>query len=141
PSGTELLVAPDNGGFWQSAEVNGVLFLANAEQIWKTDGTSAGTTLVKQLTGYPDSPDPADLTAAGGYLYFTAGSYFNHSRGLWRTDGTEAGTVLLKTFNYQSDWPAQLTALGGTLYFVAEDTAHIPQLWKSDGTVGGTAMV
>ena len=34
-----------------------------------------------------------------------------------------------------------LTPLGGTLYFKADDGAHGDELWKSDGTRSGTAMV
>ena len=31
--------------------------------------------------------------------------------------------------------------VGGTLYFSANDGVHGTQLWKSDGTAGGTVMV
>ena len=36
---------------------------------------------------------------------------------------------------------SNLTVLNGTLYFNANDGIHGPQLWKSDGTAAGTAML
>ncbi len=37
--------------------------------------------------------------------------------------------------------PTELTALGNTLFFLHEDAASGKELWKSDGTSGGTVMV
>ena len=37
--------------------------------------------------------------------------------------------------------PTQLTAVDGTLFFVAQDEEHGAELWKSDGTAAGTALV
>ena len=40
-----------------------------------------------------------------------------------------------------SSWPYSLTAVGNTLYFAATDGINGIELWKSDGTDGGTVMV
>ena len=37
--------------------------------------------------------------------------------------------------------PAYITAIGSTLYFRANDGTNGSELWKSDGTGGGTQMV
>ena len=74
----------------------------NGVELWKSDGTAAGTSLVKDI--YPGiepqfseagSSAPADLTAAGGLLYFFAEDGV-HGGELWRSDGTAAGTFMVK---------------------------------------------
>jgi ELWxxDGT repeat protein len=40
-----------------------------------------------------------------------------------------------------SSSPHELTSLGADLYFVATDVAHGFELWRSDGTPGGTRLV
>ena len=37
--------------------------------------------------------------------------------------------------------PRYLTNVGGTLFFSANDGTHGVELWRSDGTAGGTQMV
>src|SRR4051794_5746461 len=37
--------------------------------------------------------------------------------------------------------PSGLVAIGSTAYFAADDGVHGQELWKSDGTVAGTALV
>ena len=72
----------------------------HGRELWKTDGTKAGTVLVKDIR--PGECDyrqaPSDLTAVGGTLFFTADDG-THGRELWKSDGTAAGTVLVKDIN------------------------------------------
>jgi ELWxxDGT repeat protein len=109
----------------------------NGLELWKTDGTAAGTGLVKTLYTGPSSQTPAFLGQAGSLLFFMA-----NSDDLWRTDGTEAGTILLRDL-----WPAAASiiqypaVLGNELFFVAIDDSQFWGLWKSDGTVAGTVKV
>ena len=66
-------------------------------ELWKSDGTRAGTVLVKDIDpddGY-DEYGPSSLTGVGGTLFFTADDG-THGRELWKSDGTRAGTVLVK---------------------------------------------
>ena len=58
------------------------------------------------------------------------------------SDGTAAGTGLVKTLNPNGDaQPFDFTAFGGALYFAANDGTNGTQLWKTDGTPGGTSEV
>ncbi len=65
-------------------------------ELWKTDGTGAGTVLVKDLWPGPSGSYPAELVVMGSTLFFTS-SDPTHGRQLWRSDGTAGGTVIVKT--------------------------------------------
>lgn len=122
-----------------------LFFTATTEtgsELWKTDGTVAGTVQVKDILPGPLSSSPSFLTAVGTTLYFKAR---NNASGeeLWKSDGTAAGTVMVKDI-----LPGTLTSgvnslcdVSGTLYFSANDGASGTELWKSDGTAAGTVMV
>ncbi|MEX2621776.1 MAG: ELWxxDGT repeat protein, partial [Egibacteraceae bacterium] len=102
--------------------------------LWRSDGTEAGTELVRDP--YPTSMTLlSELTPAGGVLFFSAGSGTNNR--LWVSDGTEEGTQELTP----AVVPRQVTAFGdGEALFNAEDE-HGRELWYSDGTPEGTGLV
>lgn len=110
--------------------------------LWKTDGTQAGTTLVKNFPLGFLSSQPSHLTAGDGVVYFTA----NDGAGgveLWRSNGTEAGTALVREI---VPGPANgkirnLTFLDGRLYFSAATAGIGDEIWKSDGTAAGTFLL
>jgi uncharacterized repeat protein (TIGR01451 family) len=136
----------------------------HGEELWKTDGTLAGTTLVKDISVGPlGSSEPYAFTAVGEKVFFSAHDGV-HGRELWVTDGTEGGTQLvadLATGSVETwsptagatvlgpaqSWPKNLTAFGGELYFVADagdangEAGLVAQLWKTDGTAEGTVQV
>jgi ELWxxDGT repeat protein len=100
---------------------------AHGEGLWKTDGTEAGTLLVKDVNTGP-------LTLFDGNLFFFSSSL----AGLWKSDGTEAGTEVVKTGLSQS---SELLAVDGGLLFASTDSDHGNELWRSDGTQSGTVHV
>src|SRR5436305_170855 len=67
----------------------------HGEELWRSDGTPAGTALVKDLNPGSGPSSPSTLTVVGPTVYFAAyeptGGYE-----LWRSDGTAAGTALVK---------------------------------------------
>ena len=89
-------------------------------ELWKSDGTGAGTTMVKDIN--PTGPSyPANFLIAGGQLYFTATNGVD-GKELWRTDGTEAGTVMVGNIDGAvSGWPDYLVEFQGEVYFRAND--------------------
>ncbi len=134
------------------ANVNGTLFFRATDgttgtELWKSDGTEAGTVRVKDINTGIDSPGTTSssllfLTNVNGTLFFRATDGTTGPE-LWRSDGTEAGTVRVKDINPGTTGsnPFGLTNVNGTLFFTATDTTGGTELWKSDGTEAGTVRV
>ena len=128
------------------ANVNGTLFFsarnaANGYELWKSDGTAAGTSLVKNIRPGFNGSYPTSLTNVSGTLFFSANDGTNGVE-LWQSDGTDSGTTLVKNINAGtvSSQPASLVNLNGTLFFSANDGMNGYQLWQSDGTAAGTTL-
>jgi ELWxxDGT repeat protein len=99
-------------------------------ELWKTDGTAAGTALVSDVNPGPDSSRISGLTAAGGRLYFAA-TGGEQGVELWTSDGTAAGTRQVRDIAAGpfSSSPRELTAIGGRLFFSADDQEAGREPW------------
>jgi ELWxxDGT repeat protein len=89
----------DSRPYWLT-DVGGTLYFqandgTHGEELWKSDGTEAGTVMVRDIRPGSVRSEPAWLTDVGGTVYFTAGDGVD-GRELWMSDGTEAGTVMVK---------------------------------------------
>jgi ELWxxDGT repeat protein len=131
PSGKDALAAPW-GGFVFAATDG-----AHGTEVWRTDGTAAGTAEVA-----PGVYSPFGLTALGGLIVFGAFEG-THGTEIWATDGTSGGTRLLRDLwsGSSSSDPRDLTAVGGQVFFHAADGVHGAELWATDGTPAGTRLV
>ena len=119
-------------------------------ELWRTDGTTAGTTLVKDIRPGGSGSAVADLRASSDRVYFSART-LSHGRELWVSDGTEAGTRLLADLNSGTAGsipyanPARshrrMTPIGNTLFFTADDGSRGVELWKTNGTATSTQLV
>src|SRR5262249_29985762 len=111
-------------------------------ELWQSDGTAAGTVLVKDIVPGWWGSNPGYLTNVNGTLMFAADDG-RHGVELWRSDGTAAGTALVKDRHHRTDGsgPFNLTNVNGTLFFTADDGTGGVELWRSDGTAAGTTLV
>ena len=102
----------------------------HGRELWTSDGTAAGTSMLLDVWPGPASSGPSWLTVAGGRLWFSADDGV-HGVELWRSDGTAAGTRLVQDIasGPDSSYPDQLTAAGNRLYFTADDGASGRELW------------
>lgn len=118
------------------AILNGVAYFAaddglHGTELWRSDGTAAGTYMVKDITAGSTSSEIQSITVAGSKIFFTA------TRIVYVSDGTEAGTVAVPGISYTADQTTCLTAVGNTLYFLTD----LSRIWKTDGTLAGTSLV
>ncbi|HUR16499.1 MAG TPA: ELWxxDGT repeat protein [Candidatus Limnocylindrales bacterium] len=122
-----------------------ILFVATDEtkgrEIWRTDGTTAGTRIIKDINPGGDSW-PNGFFIVNGVALFSADNGGGDE--LWRTDGTAAGTKKVKDINGDPN-TGSLDGIsaryGSYLYFYADDGVHGIELWRSDGTAAGTKML
>lgn len=111
-------------------------------ELFKTNGTLAGTILVKDIVPGTGYTFPSSFIATSNLYYFVTSTSANGSE-LWRSDGTEAGTFIVKDINagVASSNPSQLTVMNNEVYFTANDGSNGTELWKTNGTEAGTVML
>ena len=111
-------------------------------ELWRSDGTEPGTTLIKDIWPGRHESFPNTLTAFGDEVFFPAADP-EHGEELWKTNGTTEGTVLVDDINpgAEGSSPSQLTPVGDRLYFAASDGLHGWEPWTTDGTQLGTRLV
>jgi ELWxxDGT repeat protein len=116
---------------------------ANGVELFVSDGTAEGTSLVadinldKDSSGFSYGSSPSDLVVFNDKLYFTANDGEN-GRELYVSDGTTVGTQLVADIfpglnNYSfpnSSSPYNLTVVGDELFFSAENGEAGVELFK-----------
>src|SRR5262249_8127973 len=139
PTGSSLprSFAPLSGGRVLFAADDGV----TGSELWVSDGTAGGTTLVKDIWpgavgSVPSGPaalggPPRPFPAGGARVLFAAGDSSN-GRELWVSDGTTAGTTLVANLRpgAASSAPAMITPVAGGAYFTADDGTSGRELWR-----------
>src|SRR5262249_27741272 len=104
-------------------------------ELWKTDGTAAGTTLVKDFVPGPGGAYPIPCNVGGTLVILTT---YPGGFELWQSDGTPSGTVPLQNSPaaVSANW---LTDVNGTLFYTADDGLHGTELWKATPATPPTA--
>jgi ELWxxDGT repeat protein len=153
-AGTSIVVEVDINTNDNTANLtvfnNALYFTANdpsdfddPEELWKSDGTAAGTVRVT-FTSAAYALAPSEYFVAGNTMYFY-GSISGFSRELFKTDGTNAGTMLVKnintTSNTASSYVNNFAQFNNEIYFTADDGINGRELWKTDGTEQGTVLI
>lgn len=110
----------------------------SGRELWKSDGTSAGTQQVIDINPGSGSSfffGSNSLIAFKDSLFFA--STIGSSSSLYKTNGTTSETTLVKSFAYgiRSN---SFYIHNGSLYFMAAEDNTGAKLWKSDGTTAGT---
>jgi ELWxxDGT repeat protein len=136
PETTTKLIELNAGYIHRLTNVNGILYFQNySGELWKSDGTVAGTIKVRTLqfihsiTNVNGKAFVLNETSTGGLE-------------LWRTNLT--GMLRVKVINPNlSVWPnyGGTAAIGSVFFFVANDGIHGNEVWRSDGTDFGTMMI
>jgi ELWxxDGT repeat protein len=120
---------------------------ANGYELWRSDGISTTTTLVKDINEGPDGSSLQNLTDVNGTLFFSADDYITasdttHGRELWKVVGTGAATLVKDIFpGLKHSSPQSLANINGALFFSADDGANGRALWKSNGSESGTQLL
>src|SRR5262249_6239465 len=107
----------------------------HGDELWQSDGTAAGTVMVKDINPGSAASTPGNLTNVNGRLFFSANDG-THGNELWQSDGMAAGTMMVADINpgSASSSPSNLTNFNGTLFFSANDGVHGNELWALNTT-------
>ena len=113
----------------------------HGSELWKTDGTTAGTSLVKDINPGSAASNPANFLAVGSVAYFSATTAASGQE-VWVTDGTSAGTRLVADIApgplSSGAFPAGALGSKVLIYAFANNSPH---LYASDGTPAGTVAL
>ncbi|HVX25883.1 MAG TPA: ELWxxDGT repeat protein [Parafilimonas sp.] len=101
-------------------------------ELWRSDGTSNGTYLVKDINPGLPSGNPLNITAVKGKVYFTT------SGAAWVSDGTNAGTQIIANVYDAGGFFAR----GNKVDFIADgDFSFFGAVWETDGTAANTKRI
>ncbi len=148
-----VLIDINPGGASSFAEnmtsANNNLFIRthlNQGELWKTDGTQAGTEILRNDID-PDAY-PGNYVVINGKMIFTAYEGVANNLEPWVTDGTSAGTMKLKEIcpGPAGSYPYGYHNINGKIIFAATDTTfsmgsifiQTCGVWVTDGTPAGT---
>ncbi|MFM1926791.1 MAG: hypothetical protein RLZ06_367, partial [Actinomycetota bacterium] len=144
PTSISNLISYNNKLYFSANTLSyGPSLLNYGVELWVSDGTVAGTSMLKDINANTVSSSPTNMTVFNGQLYFTAIDYRGSE--LWKTDGSTVGTLIVKDINLTSSGasstPSYLYGWNGKLYFSADDGSIGRELYSTTGTGVTTVLV
>jgi ELWxxDGT repeat protein len=130
------------GNKWNNSIVfnNELYFVAqdgvHGYELWKTDGSTEGTTMVIDITPGIESSEVKNLIVYNNKLYFFAEVY-NGSESLYEIDGSNGGVKVIKTLVSGANNHNNFVTIFKNKMFFSSDG----YLWESDGTTNGTVTI
>lgn len=123
-----------------STELNNELFFVAKDdynysggEIWKTNGTEVGSSLVTTYNGRLFG-----MTTVGNEFFMTIKTD-NNTLQIWKSDGTNSGTVLVKDNISIWNTPSFQGSLNKNFIFTVQvPSTNNSKVWRSDGTDVGT---
>jgi ELWxxDGT repeat protein len=110
------------------------------EELWVTDGTSAGTHQVADIRAGTNSSAPKVYAAADGKVFFDAFTNTTTRREIFFSAGTDAQTIDLAINTSSGLSSGQYALVNGKFLFAFNDSAG-SEPWVSDGTLSGTGRL
>ena len=110
---------------------------SQGNELWATDGTTAGTVLVGDLEPGPGSSDPHGFVVGGRRMWFRA-TTSTHGAEIWSSDGTASGTSLFVDLvpGATGSEPEDLVYAAGLLYCRARDASGVLRMFSIDTATG-----
>jgi len=116
-------------------------------ELWVSDGTEAGTVLLKDIYTGTNSAFPifygainfSGIEYNGKFFFSAANNNYNYEP--WYTDGTTSGTLCLKEINANGgSSPQSFVVCNNMLYFIAYDGTNYG-IYQTDGTSNNTTQI
>lgn len=103
----------------------------HGQELYISDGTVAGTSLLKDILPGSAESQPGFFMQFGQRVVFKTRNVGNTSNELWITDGTSVGTTKIRDMTYITNYGSAV--LNGKLYFRGDNGGSGARIWSTDG--------
>ncbi len=114
---------------------------ANGTELWKTDGTDAGTTQVSDIREGTAASNPQNFTVINSTTLLFSAHDGTAGVELWKTDGSEVGTVNVVDYPGTGNSITWMENLNETAIVGQIVTTTGRELYKSDGTAANSSLL
>ena len=143
--GTDTVNTTVTKGGGQFANMNGEtffvggMFSTTGSELYKTNGTSAGTILVKDIYPGVTGGMASNIFVVGNKLFFAGNDLSGY--GLFTSDGSVGNATKILSMNFNTAQFSYRGSHNSKFYFSYNDSINGQELWASDGTIGGTVLL